>query len=174
MTFRRFARANPHLVVRDNRGTMWTRGPMRDDALVANTFRWEYCLADSRQERPNAGDWVWLPLVEPAPPLPFMVVDTRHLSREAASEREGRPRGEGMERAAGRATAFSLTCGAAMLEYVPYHDVSDRSDVAARALRSVRSGGLARAHDDEDGGDGATRRRSRGSRAPRRGRAREW
>ena len=66
------------------------------------------------------------------------------------------PRGEGMERARGRRTAASVTCGAARLRYFPDADeAGDRSDVAAHALRRGYDATTHLSHDPQspDGDD---------------------
>lgn len=143
-TFHALIRNKPHVVVRDAEGVWWTRGALSDDVREAGTFRWEYMVPpgpDGSDLKPGFhSDLVWLPLDrDPDRPLPFLVLEHFRETHESSRQRRGPPRGEGMERAGGRVTAFSKVCGAVVLQYLPDRDVADRSDVAAFALRSARA-----------------------------------
>lgn len=140
LTFCALKRTKPHLCVRDATGIWWTRGARGDDVPDARIFRWEYMVPPGTaiETRPREG-WVHLPLDDdPELPLPFLVRDHFQETPESSRERGGPPRGEGMERARGRKTAFSRVCGAVNLEYFPDQDVSDRSRLAQFALRRHR------------------------------------
>lgn len=140
-TFAALVRRHPQLVVKDENGVQWTRGAAREDNVEDLVFRWEYKTPPRRRDLVlSEEDYVWLPLARHDHPLPFLVVGHRRVNRQLAREMGGPPRGEGMERARGRKTAFSAVCGAAMLQYLP--DLDPRGDRSALAICALRSRSL--------------------------------